>query len=60
VASRAPIALRERCRHSRRVRARVRGRVPVELVRLVQREGLDVERVFSEHLPTTPWAELAR
>lgn len=31
-----------------------------ELVRLVQREGLDVERVFSEHLPATPWAELAR
>jgi hypothetical protein len=60
VASRAPIALRERCRHSRCVRARVRGRVPGELVRLVQREGLDVERVFSEHLPATPWAELVR
>jgi hypothetical protein len=31
-----------------------------ELVRLVQREGLDVERVFSEHLPATAWTELVR
>jgi hypothetical protein len=31
-----------------------------ELVRLVQREGIDVERVVSEDLPATPWAELVR
>ena len=36
------------------------GAYRAELARLVKREGLDVERVFSEHLPATPWAELAR
>ena len=31
-----------------------------ELARLVRREGLDVERVFAEHLPATAWAEAMR
>jgi len=36
------------------------GAYRAELARLVKREGLDVERVFSEHLPATPWADFAR
>lgn len=36
------------------------GAYRAELARLVKREGLDVERVFSEHLPATRWADLAR
>jgi hypothetical protein len=60
VDSRAPIALRERCHHSRWFERVFAAAYRAELVRLVQREGLDVERVFSEHLPATPWAELAR
>ena len=31
-----------------------------ELVRIVRREGLDVERVFAEHLPAIAWAEVSR
>jgi hypothetical protein len=31
-----------------------------ELARVVRREGLDVDRVFSEHVPATPWADVAR
>ena len=31
-----------------------------ELVRIVRREGLDVERVFAEHLPATAWVEVSR
>jgi hypothetical protein len=36
------------------------GAYRAELARLVKREGLDVERVFSEHLPATPRADLTR
>ena len=31
-----------------------------ELQRIVRREGLDVERVFAEHLPVAPWAGVVR
>jgi hypothetical protein len=31
-----------------------------ELVRVIAREGLSVDRVFAEHLPPTPWASIAR
>ena len=30
-----------------------------ELQRIVEREGLSVERLFAEHLPATPWASVA-
>ena len=31
-----------------------------ELRRIVRREGLDVDRVFAEHLPAAPWGAVAR
>jgi hypothetical protein len=31
-----------------------------ELVRVVTREGLSVDRVFAEHIPATPWTDVAR
>ena len=31
-----------------------------ELARIVRREGLDVERVFAEHLPATAWGDVIR
>jgi len=31
-----------------------------EVVRIVRREGLDVERVFGEHLPATPWSSFVK
>jgi len=31
-----------------------------ELVRLVKREGLSVDRVFAEHVPAAPWDSVAR
>jgi hypothetical protein len=31
-----------------------------ELVRIVRREGLSVDRVFAEHLPAAPWDSVTR
>ena len=31
-----------------------------ELAWIVRREGLDVDRVFAEHLPAVPWADVVR
>jgi hypothetical protein len=52
-------ALRERCRDPDAFEPVFSAAYRAELVHRVKREGLDVERVFSELLPATPRADLA-